>query len=96
MRIYLIRHGMTPGNKLGQYIGSSDEPIIESGFTAPKQVENPESKKLVYVTPLIRTQQTAKIMFPNAEQIVAADLREMDFCSLPATNHRTYKNLADV
>lgn len=33
----------------------------------------------VYVTPLIRTRQTAAILFPGAEQIVVDDLREMDF-----------------
>lgn len=33
----------------------------------------------VYVTPLVRTRQTAAILFPGAEQIVVDDLREMDF-----------------
>ena len=37
------------------------------------------SPKTVYVTPLKRTQETARILFPDARQIVIDDLREMDF-----------------
>ena len=92
MKIYLIRHGMTPGNKLRQYIGSTDEPIIESGFSAPKEIENPEAKKKVYVTPLIRTQQTAKQMFPNAEQEIVYGLREIDF---GVFEQKSYEDLKD-
>ena len=29
MRIYLIRHGKTPGNQLNRYIGITDEPVLE-------------------------------------------------------------------
>jgi alpha-ribazole phosphatase len=30
--IYLLRHGMTEGNKKGQYIGSTDIPLCEEGI----------------------------------------------------------------
>ena len=29
MRIYLIRHGKTPGNQLNRYIGITDESVLE-------------------------------------------------------------------
>lgn len=79
MKIYLIRHGMTPGNALRKYIGRTDEPLSPEGATAAAEIGTSEKVKSVYVTPLLRTQQTAKILFPHAAQIVLNDLREMDF-----------------
>ena len=31
IRLYLIRHGQTPGNKLQRYIGTTDEPLSTEG-----------------------------------------------------------------
>jgi alpha-ribazole phosphatase len=79
MRIYLIRHGMTPGNALRRYIGKTDDPLSEEGVRLAKASGGSEKLQSVYVTPLRRTRQTAEILFPNAEQIVVDGLREMDF-----------------
>jgi len=75
----LLRHGRTAGNAAKQYIGRLDQPLSPQGVEAAKQAGRDEGRRLVYVTPLIRTQQTARILFPNAEQVVVPDLREMDF-----------------
>ncbi len=79
MQITLIRHGMTPGNAKRQYIGRTDEPLSEVGIERIKALGSDVEREHVYVSPLLRTQQTAAILFPNASQIVADDLREMDF-----------------
>ena len=79
MRIVLIRHGMTPGNALRRYIGKTDDPLSEEGRRLARRAGGSATLKRVYVTPLRRTQQTAEILFPNAEQIVVDGLREMDF-----------------
>ena len=52
-RVYLIRHGLTEGNRLRRYIGRTDEPLCAAGraalSTAPlKGIET------VYVSPLLR------------------------------------------
>lgn len=79
MKITLIRHGMTAGNMLNRYCGSTDDPLSEQGLKEARAVTPDSSVKTVFVTPLIRTQQTARILFPEAEQVIVPDLREMDF-----------------
>ena len=79
MKLYLIRHGMTPGNALRRYIGTTDQPLSEDGARAAREAGGSARIRRVYVTPLLRTQQTASILFPNAEQIIIDGLREMDF-----------------
>lgn len=77
MRIYLYRHGQTPGNALKQYIGSTDQPLSDEGREALSK--NSSEPKKVYVSPMIRCRQTAEILFPNVEQVVVQNLKEMDF-----------------
>lgn len=79
MQVTLIRHAATKGNSLRQYIGRTDEPLSSEGVACAKQAGIDPQTKQVYVSPLQRTRQTASILFPNAKQIAAADLREMDF-----------------
>lgn len=79
MDIFLIRHGMTAGNALKRYIGRTDEPLSQKGGTLVQERGCFPAIQRVWVSPLLRTQQTAAILFPNAEQRVAFDLREMDF-----------------
>ena len=44
MRIYLIRHGKTPGNQLNRYIGITDEPVLEEDQEQlKKQLTIPEN-----------------------------------------------------
>lgn len=88
MRIYLYRHGQTPGNSLKQYIGSTDQPVSEEGLKALAKL--PAEPEIVYVTPMIRTQQTAGILFPNAKQVVVENLKEMDFGIFEC---RSYKDM---
>lgn len=42
----------------------------------------------VYVSPMLRCRQTAKILFPDAKQEVITDLREMDFGAFEYKNYR--------
>ena len=60
MRIYLIRHGKTPGNQLNRYIGITDEPLSERGRKLAEQCmyERPE---IVFSSPLKRACQTAEL-----------------------------------
>lgn len=79
MKLYFFRHGETPGNADYRYNGVTDEPLSELGIAKAKASGVREEIKHVYVTPLCRTQQTAKILFPNAAQTIVDGLREMDF-----------------
>lgn len=79
MEILLLRHGMTAGNADGCYIGRTDLPVLPQGLEELRAMGSDDSVERVYVTPLRRTQQTASLFFPKAEQIVVDDLIEKDF-----------------
>lgn len=79
MQLVLIRHGQTAGNALRRYIGATDQPLTEAGAAQAQAFGGISAVKQVFVTPLVRTQQTANLLFPDAEQIVLSELREMDF-----------------
>lgn len=79
MRALLIRHGQTPGNAQGRYIGRTDEPLSEQGRAAAERLGADRSVRLVYVSPLRRARETAALLFPSAEQRVLPGLRETDF-----------------
>ncbi len=79
MELYLTRHGRTPGNLAGRYVGRTNQPLAPEGVEAARAAGVFPEVTRVYVTPLLRTKQTAAIRFPNAKQIVVNDLIEMDF-----------------
>ena len=87
MQVILIRHSKTPGNAEYRYNGRTDESLSAEGIELARQAGTDPDVKTVYVTPLQRTQQTAAILFPNAEQIVVDDLREMDFGDFEGFNY---------
>ena len=77
MLIELIRHGETVLQKRKCYQGITDVPLSDEGRR--KLMHSSKSPERVYVSPLLRTKETAKIIFPEAEQIVVPGLAEMDF-----------------
>lgn len=79
LSLILLRHGKTEGNLLGRYNGRTDEPLCEEGVREAETARHYPEIERVYASPLTRTQQTAKICFPNAEIVTVENLREMDF-----------------
>ena len=90
MKLFLVRHGMTAGNERRCYLGVTDEPLCPQGRAALAPLD--ESLETVYVSPLLRTRETAAILFPNARQIPVEGLREMDFGAFEGKN---YEDLSD-
>lgn len=97
----MIRHGKTPGNLLKQYIGRTDQPLAQEGVDELKAIASsedfrnmlhPETVEMIYVSPLLRTQETAAILFPHAKQTVIEDLREMDFGIFEEKNYKDLEN----
>ena len=80
IHLLFIRHGATEGNLHKRYIGSTDEPLCETGV---EQIRLLKGKKLtadaVFVSPMLRTRQTAELLFPGVPHTVVDDLRETDF-----------------
>ena len=84
MNMYLIRHAQTTMNAVGKvFSGSTDVPLSEKGCaTAREMSANSLWKKIehVFVTPLIRTHQTADILFGDClDRTVVPELAEVDF-----------------
>ena len=90
MLIVLLRHGQTAYNEQRRYQGAADVPLSPAGRAALKKADF--ETETVYVTPLCRTAQTARILFPHARQIVVPALREMDFGVFEG---RTYDEMKD-
>lgn len=79
MTVTLVRHGKTAGNLENRYIGMTDEPLCPQGREELLALGADDEVKEVWVTPLIRTQQTAAILYPKAVQKIAPNLAEMNF-----------------
>lgn len=79
MTIEFIRHGLTDGNAKGLYVGALDMPVNEEGLRQAAMGRVDPEAKTVFVTPLLRTQQTAAVLFPSARQVVLPEFREMNF-----------------
>lgn len=77
MKIYLLRHGETDYNARKKYLGRTDLPLSEKG--REELIRADVAPETVYVSPLRRAAETARILFPNARQVVVPEFREMDF-----------------
>ena len=76
--LWLIRHGMTEGNKTGRYIGKTDEPLSPEGRESLREKSYPVLG-IVFISPLKRCRETAEILFPGVEAVVVEKLAECDF-----------------
>lgn len=91
IELLLIRHGRTAGNEAGRYIGRTDEPLSENGRRALTQKSYPGADR-VFCSPMLRTRQTAELIYPDHKIEIADGLQEMDFGIL---ENRTHEDLKD-
>ena len=91
--IYLIRHGKTAGNLKKQYIGRTDQPLCPEGIEEicrkVRQGIYPDCEMLA-VSPMLRCIETAKLIYPQKNVHIYADLREFDFGDF---EEKTYSDL---
>ena len=79
LKLILVRHGETQGNKLKRYIGKrTDEPLCPEAGNMLAQLAYPEVQA-VYASPMIRCTQTAGILFPGKKLNIIDELAECDF-----------------
>lgn len=80
--IHLIRHGITQGNLLGQYVGRTDLPLAQEGIDRLEDLKRRSpypTAQVYYSSPLKRCTQTLNILYPGVQSIVVDDFRECDF-----------------
>lgn len=80
IRLMFIRHGATAGNLEKRYIGRTDEPLCPLG---QRQILDLRARELhadaLFVSPMLRTRQTAELLFPGQPYTQVQDFRETDF-----------------
>ena len=95
MKIIFIRHGMTEGNLEKRYIGKTDEHLCEAGICDIEKYKTqglyPAADRL-FVSPMKRCIETAKLIYPALTPVVVDDFRECDFGAFEGKN---YQELAD-
>jgi broad specificity phosphatase PhoE len=82
--IYIIRHGQTAKNRTGTLQGRSNAPLDESGIAQARAAAGWFSAEgihfdKVYTSPLIRAEETARILAKDVEIVTEERLIEMDY-----------------
>lgn len=78
--VLFIRHGATAGNLEKRYIGRTDQPLCPLGVEQIKQLRQQRfSPAVLFASPMLRTRQSAKLLFPEQEPILLEEMRETDF-----------------
>ncbi|MGN1361201.1 MAG: histidine phosphatase family protein [Eggerthellaceae bacterium] len=90
--LLVIRNAQTRSHLRGWYVGGTDEPLSLQGQSQVKFAAAEisaaglsDAVSRVYVSPLLRSRQTASVLFPAAEQVVVDELRERSFGAFEAT-----------
>lgn len=89
MEVYLIRHGMTKGNREHRYVSRTDEPVLEEALQELRQ----RGGKLpamdgIVTSPYLRCIQTAEALFGYKEPIQVEAFRELDFGAFEYKNYQ--------
>jgi len=80
IQLVFIRHGATAGNLEKRYIGSTDEPLCDVGVAQVKALRKHNFQvDFLYVSPMLRTRQTAELLFPKMPHTLVDDFKETDF-----------------
>ena len=85
MLIYLLRHGLTEYNAQKRYQGQRDIPLSPEGLAQLRRADI--DPKVVYISTLQRTRQTAEVLFPDAELVPVDGLKEMCLGSFEGRNY---------
>ena len=92
-KITLIRHGMTEGNLKRTYTGKTDVPLCQKGIDDILLMKgNHPDCDALFVSDLRRTQETAKLIYPNMDYTVISEIRE---CDMGDFEGKTYDELKE-
>jgi alpha-ribazole phosphatase len=81
---------MTEGNKEKRYIGLTDEPLCSEGrrkiqeYVFEKRYPKADA---IYVSPLKRCIETARLIYPDKDYILCSNLKECDFGDFENKNY---------
>lgn len=99
MKIYLVRHGMTKGNREKRYVGRTDERLLESEADALKK-ESPPLVDRLYVSPMQRCVETAEYMWNKVQgrknQIELVTVPDLSECDFGMFEYKNYQELTGI
>lgn len=90
LTLNLIRHGKTPGNLKGAFVGRLDHPLAPQGEAELRElVEKGAYPKVqaVFCSPLTRCRQTAETIYPGVPVRIVEDLQERHFGEFEGKTH---------
>lgn len=87
LKIIMLRHFATAGNLKKRYIGSTDEPLCREGIGVKDSICYPQTEA-VFISPLLRCKETARLIYPEIIPVVCEDFRECDFGDFENKNYR--------
>lgn len=89
INLTFIRHGHTEGNLEHRYIGRTEEGLCKEGREAlEKNKEKFMEPEYVFVSPMLRCVESAKILFPGMEYMEISEWKEMDFGAFEGKNYQ--------
>lgn len=94
LKVIMIRHFATKGNIQKRYIGVTDEPLCEEGISQLKDITYP-SAEAVFVSPLLRCRETARLIYPDIIPIICEGFKECDFGEFENKNYKELSNNAN-
>lgn len=98
IELWLIRHGRTPGNACGRYVGRTDEGLEteeEKRLEDVRRTRTYPEKPVVCVSPMKRCRQTAAVLFPGETQYEIGGLQECDFGEFEYKNYEELNSRPD-
>lgn len=93
LKIIMLRHFTTVGNLQKKYIGITDEPLCKESISTLKDVIYPRAE-VVFVSPLIRCRETAKLIYPDIIPTICENFKECDFGEFENKNYKELSNNA--
>jgi len=86
LKIVVIRHFSTEGNRNKRYIGITDEPLCEEGKKLVETISYPQVEA-VFASPLIRCLETARLIYRDLTANMIEDLKECNFGEFENKNY---------
>ncbi len=92
IKIWLIRHGMTEGNRHQRYIGVTDEPLCPEGIERLKNITYPKATGNICESAADAARRLRRFFFREQKVRIIDQLAECDF---GAFENKNYKELSD-
>lgn len=96
MKILLIRHGQTPGNSEGRYVGKNDQSLSPMGIEAIKaKLHIYPMAEHAFVSPMKRARETKNLIYGDLAETIINEIRERDFGDFEGKSYDELKDNPD-